>query len=339
MQPAIERLRADPDLCPSFFDASTALALALFRAARRRRRRDRGRARRTARFDQRRRVARLDRHHDPARAHRQARQDARGDRAREGRHLPRGRARRCTASCDPEAWGAIAAQSIAVGASLEEVAGARRTRDRRRRCASGSTTAASVESRVLGAHQAANLALAHARARRCSSAARSRRASSRALESLELPARLERFGDVILDSAHTPDSARALRADARDRSGPGGASCSCSRSRATRTRRGSSPSSRDGDARSVSPPPSSRSARSTPTSSPRWPGRRESPTSRSSAIRCARSRSRARASPPGEGSRSRARSSSRARCARTWWPSRARRARLPAPRKESPAWP
>jgi hypothetical protein len=31
---AIERLRTDPELCPSFFDASTALALYLFRAAR-----------------------------------------------------------------------------------------------------------------------------------------------------------------------------------------------------------------------------------------------------------------------------------------------------------------
>jgi dihydrofolate synthase/folylpolyglutamate synthase len=34
MQPEIERLRLDPDLCPSFFDVSTALALALFRKAR-----------------------------------------------------------------------------------------------------------------------------------------------------------------------------------------------------------------------------------------------------------------------------------------------------------------
>jgi len=32
-----------------------------------------------------------------------------------------------------------------------------------------------------------------------------------ALRGLELPARLERFGDVVLDSAHTPESARALR--------------------------------------------------------------------------------------------------------------------------------
>jgi dihydrofolate synthase/folylpolyglutamate synthase len=31
------------------------------------------------------------------------------------------------------------------------------------------------------------------------------------LDALELPARLERLGDVLLDSAHTPDSSRALR--------------------------------------------------------------------------------------------------------------------------------
>jgi dihydrofolate synthase/folylpolyglutamate synthase len=67
-----------------------------------------------------------------------------------------------------------------------------------------------VESCVLGAHQAKNLALAVravevflGRALEASELAR--------LGSLELPARLERFGDVILDSAHTPDSARALR--------------------------------------------------------------------------------------------------------------------------------
>src|SRR5262245_37458311 len=33
IQPAIERLRADPELCPSFFDATTALALHLFHRA------------------------------------------------------------------------------------------------------------------------------------------------------------------------------------------------------------------------------------------------------------------------------------------------------------------
>jgi folylpolyglutamate synthase/dihydropteroate synthase len=63
---------------------------------------------------------------------------------------------------------------------------------------------------VLGAHQATNLAIAvraceHFLGRALDDA------ELRSLASLRLPARLECIGPFVLDSAHTPDSARALR--------------------------------------------------------------------------------------------------------------------------------
>jgi len=67
-----------------------------------------------------------------------------------------------------------------------------------------------LSSPVLGAHQATNLALAV----RASETFLGRELTRRELDSLaslQLPARIERIGDAILDDAHTPDSARALR--------------------------------------------------------------------------------------------------------------------------------
>lgn len=62
---------------------------------------------------------------------------------------------------------------------------------------------------VLGAHQAQNLALAVASVEAL--LGRSLEAVELgALERLSMPARLERIGEVLLDAAHTPDSARAL---------------------------------------------------------------------------------------------------------------------------------
>jgi dihydrofolate synthase/folylpolyglutamate synthase len=61
-----------------------------------------------------------------------------------------------------------------------------------------------------GAHQAANTALAVA----ASESFLGRPLSANelgALAGLHVPARIERFGDVVLDCAHTPDSLRALR--------------------------------------------------------------------------------------------------------------------------------
>jgi len=66
-----------------------------------------------------------------------------------------------------------------------------------------------LRSPLLGAHQAQNLALAVAAVE----ARLGRRLSSPelgALESLRLPGRLERVGEVWLDAAHTPDSIQAL---------------------------------------------------------------------------------------------------------------------------------
>ncbi len=108
-----------------------------------------------------------------------------------------------------EAWGALLARSVAEDAPLEEVEA---------RAVEATATGQRfelpdgrrVETGVLGAHQATNLAIA---VRACEHflgrALDSRELAS--LASLRLPARLECIGPLVLDSAHTPDSARALR--------------------------------------------------------------------------------------------------------------------------------
>ncbi len=208
MQPEIERLRGDADLCPSFFDVSTALALALFREA------DvdvavievglGGRLDSTNAVESRVSIVttiQLE-HTDKLGNTLEAIAGEKAGIFRAGVPALHG-------TLEPEAWGAVAAQSIAVGAPLEDVvahgvhtsaSGIRFRLDDGREIASG----------VLGAHQAGNLALAV----RASEVFLDRAldvSELRSLEDLALPARLERFGDVILDSAHTPDSARALR--------------------------------------------------------------------------------------------------------------------------------
>jgi len=207
MQPEIERLRKDPDLCPSFFDVSTALALALFRAAGV----DvgaievglGGRLDSTNVVESRVSiVTTIQLEHTDKLGH------TLEAIAREKAGIFRADVPALHGALDPEAWGAIAAQSIAVGAVLEGVA-----------VLDVHTSASGVsfrleddrvvESAVLGAHQAANLALAVRAAELF--LGRPLAASEIArLATLELPARLEPFGDVLLDSAHTPDSARAL---------------------------------------------------------------------------------------------------------------------------------
>jgi dihydrofolate synthase/folylpolyglutamate synthase len=67
-----------------------------------------------------------------------------------------------------------------------------------------------LHSSVMGEHQATNLALAIRAVERLLGRALSLRELA-SLSTLRLPARLERFGRVVLDSAHTRDSARALR--------------------------------------------------------------------------------------------------------------------------------
>jgi len=208
MMPAIEQLRADPDLCPSFFDVSTALALALFRAANV----DvaaievglGGRLDSTNAVESRVSIVttiQLE-HTDKLGTTLEAI-------AREKAGIFRPEVPALHGELDPEAWGAIAAQSIAVGAPLEQVL----VIDRHASASGlrfGLEDGRVVASSVLGAHQAANLALAI----RASEVFLERRLEANelaALRALELPARLERFGELVLDSAHTPDSARALR--------------------------------------------------------------------------------------------------------------------------------
>lgn len=209
MQPEIERLRGDPDLCPSFFDVSTALALALFRSA--------GvdvaaiEVGLGGRLDS---TNAVESKVSIVTTIQLEHTDKLGDTleaiAREKAGILRAGVPALHGELDPEAWGAIAAQSIAVGAPLEGVV------------ALDVHTSASglhfrleddrvVDSGVLGAHQAVNLALA-IRGTEAFLARRLEPSELASLGSLELPARLERFADVILDSAHTPDSARGLRA-------------------------------------------------------------------------------------------------------------------------------
>lgn len=208
MQPEIERLRQDSELCPSFFDVSTALALALFRDA----------AVDFAAIE-----VGLGGRLDSTNAIESSvsivttiqleHTDKLGDTleaiAREKAGIFRAGVPALHGELDPEAWGAIAAQSIAVGAPLEGVSALdlRSTAQGLRFCLEDGRV---VESGVLGAHQAANLALGIRGAELLLGRALAADEIAR-LASLELPARLERFGDVILDSAHTPDSARALR--------------------------------------------------------------------------------------------------------------------------------
>jgi dihydrofolate synthase/folylpolyglutamate synthase len=208
LQPAIERLRGDTERCPSFFDVTVALALRLFRESSA----DVGaievgiggrldstnavEARVTV-------VTSIQLEHT----------DKLGDTleaiGREKAGIFRTKVPALHGPLAAEAFGALAAQAIAVDAPLEEV----RAHDVRAdaeglrfRLEDGRALA----SPVLGAHQATNLALAV----RASETFLGRELSRRELDSLgtlRLPARVERIGDAILDDAHTPDSARALR--------------------------------------------------------------------------------------------------------------------------------
>jgi dihydrofolate synthase/folylpolyglutamate synthase len=208
MQPAIERLRRDDDTAPSFFDVTVALALTLFRDARV----DVGAIEvgLGGRLDS---TNAVESDVSVVTAIQLEHTDKLGDTleaiGREKAGIFRAGVPALHGPLEPEAWGAVAAQAIAVGAPLEEVrafdvdAGAHgiafRLEDGRK-----------LASPVLGAHQATNLALAV----RAVETYLERALGAGELESLaklELPARLEQIGEALLDDAHTPDSARALR--------------------------------------------------------------------------------------------------------------------------------
>jgi dihydrofolate synthase / folylpolyglutamate synthase len=206
--PAIERLRGNSELCPSFFDATTALAFHLFRAARV----DAGAIEvgLGGRLDS---TNAVEARVSVVTAIQLEHTDKLGKTleaiAREKAGIFRAGAPALHGPLAPEAWGALAAQAIAVDTSLEEVA-ARDVRASEAGVRFRLDDGRELASRVLGAHQATNLALA-ARASEVFLGRALAATELAALESLELPARLERLGDAILDDAHTPDSARALR--------------------------------------------------------------------------------------------------------------------------------
>jgi dihydrofolate synthase/folylpolyglutamate synthase len=206
IEPAVERVRADPETRPSFFDVTTALGFEIFRDAHV----DAGvievglggRLDSTNVVDSR--VCVLT---TVQLEHTDKLGDTLEEIALEKAGIFRKEVPVVHGPLAPEAWAALLARSVAEDAPLEEVE-ARHVRDSGLRFELPDGRA--VESAVLGAHQATNLAIA---VRACE------HFLGRALEPVELavlarlrlPARLERFGELVLDSAHTPDSARALR--------------------------------------------------------------------------------------------------------------------------------
>ena len=206
--PALERLRADAELCPSFFDVCTALALHLFR-----------RASVSATVLEVGLGGRLD-STNAAHAtvsvltsvqleHTDKLGDTLEEIAFEKAGIMRERVPFLHGPLDPEALAVVLARSVALDAETEEVE-ADRIEVSDKGTAFTLPDGRRVESGVLGGHQAVNLALA-VRAVECYLARPLAVRELAALRDLVLPARVERIGSVILDSAHTPDSARALR--------------------------------------------------------------------------------------------------------------------------------
>jgi dihydrofolate synthase/folylpolyglutamate synthase len=207
IQPAIERLRRDAQLCPSFFDASTALALALFRRHRL------GAAAIEVGLG-----GRLDstniveskvsvitsiqlEHTDKLGGTLAAIAGEKAGILRPGIPVVCG-------PLEPSAAAVVQARARELDAPLLEPRAQQVQLDE-----SGIRFSLpdgrSVRASVLGVHQATNLALAIGACEvflgRPLTAA-----ELGALDALVLPGRIERFGDVILDCAHTPDSVRAL---------------------------------------------------------------------------------------------------------------------------------
>jgi dihydrofolate synthase/folylpolyglutamate synthase len=208
VRPAVERQRREPELAPSFFDVSTALALELFREARL----DAavievglgGRIDSTNAIEPRVSViTSIELEHtdklgktlvaiagEKAGILRPGVPALCGPLPEEARAVVRARAGELAAPLLE-----VVARDVRVGAE-----GVRFALPDGRRIASG----------VLGAHQASNLALAVCAVEVLTGRALGERELA-ALGSLELPARVERFGELVLDCAHTPESARALR--------------------------------------------------------------------------------------------------------------------------------
>ena len=182
MLPVVERLRGDPRLCPSFFDVATALALVLFRVSV---------------------ITAIELEHTDKLGN--TLEEICAEKAgilRPGVPVAHG-------PLEPGAYGVLAARAVANDAALDGV-----DAPEAELSAAGLRfwlgDGREIRAPVLGAHQATNLAIAIRACELFLERPLSKREVS-ALESLSLPARLECFGDAILDCAHTPESARALR--------------------------------------------------------------------------------------------------------------------------------
>lgn len=208
IRPVADRLRQDGRLCPSFFDVSTALAFEVFRRAGV----DAavievglgGRLDSTNVTDSKVSVlttVQLE-HTDKLGTSLEAIAREKAGILRDGVPLVYG-------SLQPEALAAVLARAVAEDVLLEEVLPLD-VRLGEKGLSFQLADGRRIASQVLGVHQATNLALAVRAAERFLERPLSERELA-ALRTLQLPARIERFGDIILDSAHTPDSARALR--------------------------------------------------------------------------------------------------------------------------------
>ena len=208
IRPAVERLRADPRLRPSFFDASTALALELFR--------DAGlnwaavEVGLGGRLDS---TNRVESRVSVITSIQLEHTDKLGstlDRiAYEKAGILRGGVPAVIGPLEPEARRTIERRARELDVRLRYVPApeVRATSDG---LDFRLTDGRPLSVPLLGAHQALNLALAVAAVE----TALDRRLEPHeldALRGLSLPGRIERLGDVILDCAHTPDSVRALR--------------------------------------------------------------------------------------------------------------------------------
>ena len=208
MLPVVERLRGDPRLCPSFFDVATALALVLFRDLRV----DAGvvEVGLGGRLDSTNAVeskvsviTMIELEHTDKLGN--TLEEICAEKAgilRPGVPVAHG-------PLEPGAYGVLAARAVANDAALDGV-----DAPEAELSAAGLRfwlgDGREIRAPVLGAHQATNLAIAIRACELFLERPLSKREVS-ALESLSLPARLECFGDAILDCAHTPESARALR--------------------------------------------------------------------------------------------------------------------------------
>ncbi|MEE2703789.1 MAG: cyanophycin synthetase [Myxococcota bacterium] len=212
MLPALEELRRDRELAPSFFDVSTGLALALFR--------DAGvdaaviEVGLGGRIDSTNVVAsRVSVLTAVQLEHTETLGETRELIAREKVGIARPGMPFLHGPLSPDAHGVVAARAVIDDFLLEEV----RAFDvvpapRGLRFVTGSGT--QVEAGILGEHQAVNLALAIRAVEHFLQKTLTRR-ELEVLRSLRLPARIEVFPGfaegAVLDCAHTPDSARALR--------------------------------------------------------------------------------------------------------------------------------